>query len=306
MDNNKIEPPLVSVIIAVFNGEKYIADTINSILAQTHLYIEIIVVNDASTDKTEEILKKFHSERNIVPIKNVKNMGAAASRNIGYRNAKGQFIKFLDGDDLINPEGIAEQVKMSLKNPDCIISGKWGRFYNDDITTFKLSTEDCWRTLESTDWIYSSWKNAQPMTNPGIFLFPRYIVEKAGLWDESLTLIDDFEYFTRTILTANKVAFCKEATLYYRSGIANSLSGTKSRLGYESAYLSLEKGINTLLQKRTDNAAQKLAQTYGNCLFMTFIQTIPIYLIKQKSIYQNCLNLQSNFRLAEYLKYCYQ
>ncbi|MBL4674827.1 MAG: glycosyltransferase family 2 protein [Mucilaginibacter sp.] len=248
--------PLVSVIIPVYNGEKYIADTINSILAQTYLNIEIIVINDASTDRTEEIVNKFSLKHNILLKNNLKNIGASASRNLGYNNAKGQIIKFLDADDLINPEAVGEQVKLVSENPECVISGKWGRFYNDDVTTFRLNPENCWRTLDASDWICSSWHNAQSMTNPGIFSIPRNIVEKAGLWDERLSLIDDMEYFTKTILSADKVVFCENSTLYYRSGVENSLSGIKSRKAYQSAYLSLEKSTNTLLNKRSDITAK--------------------------------------------------
>ena len=261
MENDNIASPLVSIITAVYNGDSYITNTVNSILEQTHNNIELIVVDDASTDKTAAILSKFASKPKIIIIKNDKNIGAAASRNIGYRFAKGHLIKFLDGDDLINPEAISEQVKLAIANQNSIISGKWGRFYNNDITTFKLNPEECWQTLRSIDWICSSWRNAQSMTNPGIFLIPRKIIDKAGLWDESLSLLDDLDYFTRTILTADKVIFCKNATLYYRSGVVNSLSGTKTRKGYESAYLSIKKATETLLNK---NAAPQMQLVCAN------------------------------------------
>jgi glycosyltransferase involved in cell wall biosynthesis len=288
MEGNKVVLPLVSVIIAVHNGEMYIADTINSVLAQTYANIEVIIIDDASTDKTAETLHKFSAEPAIITIKNNENIGAAAARNIGYNHTKGQFIKFLDGDDLINPEAISEQIKLAIQNQNCIISGKWGRFYKNDVTTFKLNPEDCWQTLESTDWICTSWKNAQSMTNPGIFLIPRELIDKAGLWDESLSLIDDLEYFTRTILTANKVVFCEGATLYYRSGIANSLSGTKTSKGYQSAYISIEKATRALLARRNDKTAKLVcANTWQSFVYDAY----PVHpnLVQQAQVHLNNL-----------------
>lgn len=258
MEINSLKCPLVSIIIPVFNGEKYIGDTIRSVLAQSYKQIEVIVVNDNSTDNTDKIVQEIAESHPIRLIRNGANKGAADSRNIGYKNAKGQFVKFLDSDDLLNNAAIAEQMKLALQNPDGIISGKWGRFYDNNLSTFNLSIEKCWQTLEPTEWICTSWENGQSMTNPGIFLIPRQLVEKAGLWDGSLSLIDDFEYFTRTILEAKSVVFCPDSILYYRSGNGNTLSSDKSEQAYLSAYNSLDNGISRFLKSRSDLKAKQV------------------------------------------------
>ncbi|QXV67508.1 glycosyltransferase family 2 protein [Mucilaginibacter sp. 21P] len=258
MEIDSLNAPLVSIIIPVFNGEKYIGDTIRSVLSQSYQQIEVIVISDNSKDDTDKIVQDIAKGGPVRLIRNEKKEGAAASRNVGYKNAKGQFIKFLDGDDLLNDEAIAAQLKLGLKNPDSIISGKWGRFYDNNLSTFNLSIEKCWQTLEPTKWICTSWENGQSMTNPGIFLIPRQLVEKAGLWDESLSLIDDFEYFTRTILEAKSVVFCPDSILYYRSGNGNTLSSAKSEQAYRSAYKSLNKGIDRFLKTRTDLKAKQV------------------------------------------------
>jgi glycosyltransferase involved in cell wall biosynthesis len=256
MAESNIIDPLVSVIIPAYNSEKYISDTLHSIIAQTYQNIEIIVVDDASTDSTPQILETIDAGIPMLVIKKEQNSGAAASRNTGYRHAKGSLIKFLDADDLINSEMIAQQVAL-VENENCIISSQWGRFTNNDINTFKLSPEDCWQTIPSLEWICSSWKNAQPMTNPGIFLIPKNLIEKAGLWDENLSLLDDTEYFARTILTAEKVIFSGTSTLYYRSGI-NGLSTINTRKGIESAYTAAEKATDMLINKQNDGRTRLL------------------------------------------------
>jgi glycosyltransferase involved in cell wall biosynthesis len=255
MATGDMTTPLVSVIIPAYNSEKYIAETLRSVIAQSYKNLEIIVVDDASTDNTLQVVESMDITRPIAVIKKEKNSGAAASRNLGYKYSKGSLIKCLDADDFIDSEMITNQVALVVDENN-IISAQWGRFVNDDINTFKLSPETCWQTMPSNDWVCASWRNANAMTNPGIFLIPRKIIEKAGLWDETLSLLDDTEYFMKTILATDKVIFSSNSTLYYRSGLNNSLSRTKTRKGFESAFNAIEKASLTLLDKRNDHTAK--------------------------------------------------
>jgi hypothetical protein len=89
-----------------------------------------------------------------------------------------------------------------------------------------------------------------------MFLIPRALLDHAGGWDESLSLIDDFEFFARVLCHASEVLFTPEATLYYRSGLQGSLSGQKSRRAVDSAFHSLLKGTAHLLERRSDPQAR--------------------------------------------------
>jgi hypothetical protein len=100
------------------------------------------------------------------------------------------------------------------------------------------------------------------MTTPGIFLIPKEIVKKAGLWDENLSLLDDTEYFTRTILAADMVIFSSRSTLYYNSGIKSSLSGFKTRKGFESAFTAIEKATTAFLNKKSNKHTQLLCANF--------------------------------------------
>ncbi len=102
---------LISIITPCFNSEKYIALTIRSVLKQTYPYWELIVVDDASTDATPKIIEEFIKKDNrIVLIQNPNNQGAASSRNLATQKAKGDFIAFLDADDLWHPEKLKKQL----------------------------------------------------------------------------------------------------------------------------------------------------------------------------------------------------
>lgn len=267
----------------LYNAERFVVEAIESIIVQTYQNWELIIVNDGSTDNSLAVAKLFENDK--IKIFTKVNSGAAASRNFGYKHSVGKNIKFFDADDIINPKILEEQAKLAIKYPKSIISGKWGRFYKDDLSTFKLSPEECWQDMQPVDWICSSWKNGQCMTQPGIFLIPKSIIEKAGLWDERLSLIDDFEFFTRVILASENIKFSDASCLYYRSGISGTLSSQKTRKAAESAYLSGSLGIEYLLQKKNTIETKKIcANLLMNLVYEYYTQYPDITLKLEKKI----------------------
>jgi len=109
--------PLVSIVVPVYNAEKFLADTIESVQAQTYGSWELLLVDDCSNDKSVTIIKKYQKDdKRIKLIRMVQNSGAALSRNAGVNKCKGRFIAFLDADDLWHPEKIARQISFMLQN----------------------------------------------------------------------------------------------------------------------------------------------------------------------------------------------
>src|SRR5688500_10051894 len=102
--------PLVSVIIPVYNAENFISATLNSVLHQSWSNLEIILVNDGSTDQTEKSIAAFLNDPRVKYIKQ-DNAGCSAAKNTGLAEAKGDFIQYLDADDLLSNDKIEEQVK---------------------------------------------------------------------------------------------------------------------------------------------------------------------------------------------------
>lgn len=107
---------LVSIIMPSWNTAQFIGESIKSVLAQTYTNWELIIVDDCSTDNTDEILQPFLSDKRIKYFKNEKNSGAAVSRNKALREAKGKWIAFLDSDDLWLPEKLERQISFMKKN----------------------------------------------------------------------------------------------------------------------------------------------------------------------------------------------
>ena len=107
---------LVSIIMPSFNTALFISDTIKSVLAQSYTNWELIIVDDCSTDNTDEVVRQFLTDGRIHYLKNEQNSGAAISRNCALREAKGKWIAFLDSDDLWLPEKLEKQVSFMELN----------------------------------------------------------------------------------------------------------------------------------------------------------------------------------------------
>ncbi len=259
-----MKSPLVSIIISAYNAEKYVGQTIDSVLAQTYDNIEVIVVNDGSKDNTISILNSYSDKINIV---NQENKGQDAALNNGFKHCKGDYIKFMDSDDLINPEMIEIQVNsLSDANEDYVAYGEWSRFYNDDINTSDFTPLSYWKDMASIDFLTANPDGV--MLQCGIMLIPRKIVEKAGLWDERLILFNDTEFFGRILTCSKGVKFSNGARLFYRSGLSASISTQRSRKFFESTFLATQLLEQTLLSVEDSYRVRLLlVNTYFNQYF---------------------------------------
>ena len=113
--------PDVSVVMAVYNAQETILDSVNSILSQTYSEFELVIVNDGSTDKTNDIIQAMKDPR--ILLINQHNQGPSVARNNGISNSKGKYIAILDSDDLSLPERLEKQVNFLNCNPDYVLVG---------------------------------------------------------------------------------------------------------------------------------------------------------------------------------------
>jgi len=266
-----------------YNAGKYIAEAVKSVLGQSYKNLELIVVNDGSTDDTADQLKKITDSR--IAIYEQANRGQSAAANFAYSKSSGSLIKFMDADDIISQTFIEKQVNRIGAKDDIIISAAWGRFYNDDISTFILSPESVWRDMAPQEWLIASWRNANAMMQCALWLIPRKILGSSGLWDENISLINDLDFFTRVLLNSKQVLFEESAVLYYRSGLGNSLSGTKDRKAILSAFTSMDKATKNLLASNSGIEA-KLAcsNTWQQFIYDTYPQYPDLVAVAEKRV----------------------
>lgn len=264
-----VKNDLVSVVMPCYNAAQYIAQAIESVIRQTHNNLELIIVNDGSTDGSEAIIHSFRDDR----IKYVyqKNQGQCHASNTGLRHAGGDFIKFFDADDVMNESHIEAQLERLSGNENCIASCAWGRFYDSDSRSARFVPESVWQDMEPLDWIKNSLRQKYDMMGAWLWLIPKKIMDKTGGWDERLSLNNDFEFSIRLLLNAEKVLFAGGARLYYRSGITNALSQKTSRVKFEAAILSNKLGCEYLLNKENSHEMRLLcANRYQEWLFRIY------------------------------------
>jgi glycosyltransferase involved in cell wall biosynthesis len=253
-------PKLVSIIIPAYNAEKFIARTIYSALGQTYQTKEIIVVDDGSTDRTCGIAREF--EKYGVRVFTQANKGAAAARNKGFDESTGEYIQYLDADDLLAPSKIEEQMRVVEKQGDKFAyAGKWKVFYDDVNEKIDFVRNDLWRDFDNpVDWLTVAWTNRVWM-HPGVWLTSRSLIEEAGRWNESLSLHDDGEFFCRILLRSKGVFFCEKSVSYYRKGIDNSLSSLFSTKAIQSHFKICELYEQHLLTQEDSTLTRRACAT---------------------------------------------
>ncbi len=257
----------VSIIIPSYNSSKFISKTIECLIYQSYPNIEVIVIDDGSTDGSFEYLQSIDKPNFIV--KKNKGKGACAARNYGFELATGDYIMYLDADDIITPNKIEGQINLFKEfGDDILVSGVWGRFYQT-IEEVKWAEQLLNKDYNTPiDWLVDSWMG-KGMGQTSIWLAPRKLIEKAGPWDERLTINQDGEFFSRVILQAKAIKFSNDARVYYRSGIDGSISQQKnSNEKVESLLLSYqlyEKNVSEYLDNFELRKA--LANNYLNFIY---------------------------------------
>lgn len=214
--------PLVSILIPAYNAEEWIAETIHSAMAQTWPRTEIIVVDDGSWDATAETARQSASKN--VKVVRQENQGAAATRNCALRLSQGDYIQWLDADDLLAPDKIERQMEAlrEADAPQVLLSSAWGQFnYRPQQARFVSTT--LWQDLAPVDWLLAKMGENLHMQT-ATWLTSRELAQAAGPWDTHLLSDDDGEYFCRVLLASAGTRFVPEAKVFYRTTQSSRLS----------------------------------------------------------------------------------
>lgn len=244
---------LISIITPVYNVEKFIVETVESVLKQTYSNWELLLVDDGSTDKSTEICKQYALKYKRIKYFYKQNGGQASARNLGIKEAKGEYITFLDSDDLYFEDKL-ENHFLNLQNHEADF------YYGAGLMLFENRPNN---KIESYKWFYGE--------NTGVDFFKilyhscsvnintvfvkKKIFDSVGLFDESTELrgTEDWDLWLRIALSVNKVYGASEPKVYYRihdNGI--HLQKANMKIGKWKIYEKLEnqKIIHPLVRKR--------------------------------------------------------
>ena len=258
--------PLVSILIPAYNAEAWIADTIRSALRQDWPRKEIVLVDDGSKDNTLAVAQQFACPE--VTVVSQKNSGASTARNKAFSLCKGDYIQWLDADDLLGAGKISRQMAVIEQCADdqLLFSSEWGRFmFRPQHAQFE-STPLC-ANQSPVDWLLRKLGQNLHM-QPATWLVSRELTEAAGPWDTRLTLDDDGEYFCRVILASKGIRFVPGAKSYYRMSGLGSLSNVdQSDKKLESLWLSMQLHVRYLRALENSERTRAACVTYlGNWL----------------------------------------
>ena len=249
----KEKNPQISVIIPIYNCEKYIKECLSSLIKQTFKNFEIICINDGSNDDTLKILKKFEANDERIIIFNQNNSGPGIARNVGMKKSKGEYLMFLDSDDIFKKTMLEElYIKIKENDSDVVICNSqnfekkkwWKKFYeknyliNDNIIKQKtFSSLDIEKDFFNL-FIWWPWDK----------LYKRKFIENLGIEYQNLKSSEDLFFVAASVITAKKISYLDKILINHRIGIKNSVSNSRQK-SWDNFYYALKELKNFIKEK---------------------------------------------------------
>ncbi len=217
-EESNLTEPLVSVIIPCYNGEEFIREAIESVINQSYQSWELIIVDDGSTDSSKDIVRQYITDRRGKLIEHRCNKGIPRTRNTGIRAAEGEYLAFLDQDDIWLPNKLEMQVNCFKNQQEAVGMICTGMVFTDE----KLKPQSIFRGFRADDQkelvksIY-----LQPINSGSIMMIKKKCFSQLGFFDEGLNVWDDFEMWMR-IATHFKIKYIKKAMVKKRMHSKNT------------------------------------------------------------------------------------
>lgn len=295
-ENSKIgnnSPFFISVVLSTYNDEKYIADSIKSILNQTYPYFEFIIVNDGSKDNTIDIIRSFDDPRIVIIDK--PNTGLIDSLNIGVKAAKYDWIARMDGDDIAEPNRFEEQIKF-LSNEVAVVSSQCTII---DINGCLLGKSKY--LVSKIGKMISRLLNLPLIVHPTV-IFNKEIFNTVGGYDYTMLIAEDYDLWCK-MLTRGKLVVLNKRLLQLRKH-GNNISVVKRNLQKQSEYVAYVKLLHGISRNITQheynsivnciNDSKSLSRVYysNSKSFLGYIlnKLISYIVVKHSNVIKNCIN----------------
>lgn len=294
--------PLITVLMPVYNGEKFLHESIESILSQTYTDFKFIIINDGSTDSTEEIILSY-SDKRIQYVKNEKNLNLIHTLNKGLSLVGTKYVARMDADDISLPERLERQVQYMETHPEIGILGTWCKSLgNKEDCIIKYQTEHsviCYRQLFQIQ-----------LVHPTCMMRMDILQSLPVVYDESFLHAEDYELFTR-LSHLTKLANLQEVLHLYRKH-ENAVSVLYNKVQLETSIRVIQREFSLLGVEATEGQVKTFKQL--NYQDYSSIQTSTNEIM---SLLENILNAneQSLYIERNYMKkqlshiwfsYCYE
>jgi len=216
-----MERGLVSTVIPVFNRPSLLREAVASVIAQTYRPVEVIIVDDGSTDETGTVAEELAREHpGVVLAVHIENGGAGGAREVGRSLTRGEFVQYLDSDDVLLPRKFEVQVAALRDAPDCGVAYGWTR---ERDASGSISPEPRKRSGERIETMFPSMLTSRWWDTPTP-LYRSAVVDRAGAWT-TLRVEEDWEYDCRIASQGVRLAYCPEWVCEVRTGLDDRASG---------------------------------------------------------------------------------
>lgn len=270
---------LISVVMSVYNGQKYLAEAIESILNQTFADFEFIIIDDGSTDKSLEIIQSFSQKDNRIRIiQNEKNIGLTASLNKGISQASGEYVARMDADDISMPERLAKQVEILESDPSTVLVSCLVEIsiHNGNSLVEVLNTE---KQLIKWELLFHNYLGGH-----GQVMFRRIVGNQIIQYDETYSQTQDYELWTRL---AEKHSFFILPDVYYRFRLhGENISILKNDIQDVLKRKASKIAIESLLNKQISNYTFENIQSFWSGHKIETLEGLLLCQISINKMYQ--------------------
>lgn len=280
-----INKELCSIIIPAYNRASILPDTLLSTLYQSYRPLEVIVVDNGSTDNTSSVVREFQERCAAKSIEMhylyQEQKGASSARNLGLKKAKGSFIQFLDSDDIIAPSKISNQIEAlkKIERKNTVAFGDFRRFV-DLGEQWKMFG---WSKLPKEDSLIEDWLSGLFVACHSI-LWTRECIDLCGIWDEDLSINDDGEYLIRFLCRGGQMKYVENSFSFYRLHQQPRLSSMNSKKSIRAAFYALEK-----IRKHIEDLG--LTHSHRYSLAKAYYECAEDAVLVDRENYKKCLDI---------------
>ena len=310
MEKNFSQEGMVSIIIPIYNVENYLEDCIESVLNQTYDNYEIILVNDGSTDRSGEIAKKYSEKFNNIYLINQDNKGVSEARNVGIKHSRGEYLYFLDSDDMIRDD-MLEICVSNLKNNNLDVVHFGYKFVKDSKVIRKSKIISCNKILSGKEFFKDSVKNALAQNHEACtYVYRKKVWINNSISYKNIVFAEDAEVYIRVLMSDVKILEIPEYLYIYRFREGSAVT----KKSYSINYLkSIDEVIKTYIEKMYENLdLEKEFKKYIKSFIETKLRVLSLLENLSKEIVEeaikyiinlsNKLNIEVDCRYFELVK----
>lgn len=291
----------ISIIVPCYNSEKYLHRCIESIINQTYKNIEIILINDGSTDKTLEILEEFQRKDDRILIINKANSGVSDSRNIGIDRASGRYIMFVDADDFLEINAVQILYDCSKKNKADVVRARYKRIENNNIVS--ECDIDKYNNFNIKKLLYDILSGKLGCYVWALIIKKDFLIKNNLKFDNRLTIMEDQLFYINILLKGN-IYFCNNLVYNY---VINATSATQNMEKYVYIYSEMLKAKEIILKTLESNRLldDMLRNTANNTIIVNGVcySLWNLYKSGNKEIYEEFLSyIEENNKINSTLK----